>query len=1062
MTRSMFKTAGVVFLLTATGAFGIERVWTGGGGDALWSTAANWNTGMPVSGDTLVFAGATGLASTNDLAAGTAFGGLVFAKGAGAFSLNGNAVTLDGDIQSEASTATVALPLVLSGDRLCLASNAILTLSGTISGPGGLRFEGRWGSTNTFNLTGDNTFEGPVVVTNQTSLQIYSSTALGSTAAGTTVYGANQTRLELYGGLTLGERLTFLGTDAAPNYYPCLRSWNGTNVINAPIYMSSASARFRVYDNALILRGGVINPDNAGGLNLEASPGTELMVTNRPLFVGYGGYINVQYGRIVLAEPGNTYGTLSILGGGTVRTDAPNALSPYGVVTYGVTWSTTTMNTLDLNGFGQTIGGLYPQYTQACGYFAVTSAAPAVLTMKQRSTTPFRGDIAGAVSLFKSGNTTFTLTNTVPMTATRPVTVSTGKLELGNTAGSPGSFGSIPGVLILPGGTLTLNNGAGLPDTSEVSVQAGGKVDVRTGVTETVARLYLNGVQQAAGTWGKTGSGAANIDDTVFTGGTGLLNVTEAPGATYPDVTWDVGGGAAIGMTVAANWAGDAVPSFSGYERGIFSVGTQAGVDTAASFYKMTINTNVDFYLRDNGGSLTLGRGGVEAKSQTTTRCYHRIYAPVALACDQFLNVTNSDLMFENALSDGGGGFGLNVYSPFTGSSTYYAVNLDTNNAYAGKTVVGTNSYINIRSDQALGGTANDTLADFGGYIQLAPTAVPGITVAEPFVLDGDLQTGYGGNLRNNSGSNVISGPISGLNNSARIGSRASAAKLVIAGGISADVPGIFVLATDGGGTITLREKPTFAQSLYLNGKSVGMVIVDVGGNVARTCYVNGRARFDVPNAFEYLGLIAFGNDGFTGSLDLNGCDLTTRALTTDFRCTNGVITSDAPATLTVDQKSNQYFSGRFAGAVSLVKLGPGNLMMTNSTALTTTTSGGFTVRDGTLTLGGTAATFGPNATNITVEGSGTLALAQTNTSMLSDDATVRLPAAGAGMAKISLAAGVAETIGWLYCGDRLMKPGSHGATGSGARYVDDTRFSGAGVLNVRHGTQTGTLIQFQ
>jgi hypothetical protein len=67
---------------------------------------------------------------------------------------------------------------------------------------------------------------GPVVVTNQCRLAICCPTALGSAAAGTTVCGPNETRLEIYGGLTLDEPLTFLGTDGAPNYYPCLRSYN--------------------------------------------------------------------------------------------------------------------------------------------------------------------------------------------------------------------------------------------------------------------------------------------------------------------------------------------------------------------------------------------------------------------------------------------------------------------------------------------------------------------------------------------------------------------------------------------------------------------------------------------------------------------------------------------------------------------------------------------------------------------------------------------------------------------------------------------------------------------
>lgn len=172
------------------------------------------------------------------------------------------------------------------------------------------------------------------------------------------------------------------------------------------------------------------------------------------------------------------------------------------------------------------------------------------------------------------------------------------------------------------------------------------------------------------------------------------------------------------------------------------------------------------------------------------------------------------------------------------------------------------------------------------------------------------------------------------------------------------------------------------------------------------------------------------------------------------------MIFSAAPATLTVDQTVNTTYGGSFAGAVSLVKSGAGTLTLTNELGNATTTSGGVTVKAGTLTVAGTLGSFGTACTAITVEGSGTLALADTAASMLSDDATVRLPAAGIGTAKISLAAGVDETVSWLYFGDAPMYPGTYGAAGSGAEYVDDTRFAGTGVLRVLHGKAKGTIIR--
>jgi hypothetical protein len=48
--------------------------------------------------------------------------------------------------------------------------------------------------------------------------------------------------------------------------------------------------------------------------------------------------------------------------------------------------------------------------------------------------------------------------------------------------------------------------------------------------SETIASLFINDTQQAAGTWGATGSGATYIDDTHFTG-TGTLTVVPEPAA---------------------------------------------------------------------------------------------------------------------------------------------------------------------------------------------------------------------------------------------------------------------------------------------------------------------------------------------------------------------------------------------------------------------------------------------------------------------------------------------------------------------------------------------------
>ena len=101
---------------------------------------------------------------------------------------------------------------------------------------------------------------------------------------------------------------------------------------------------------------------------------------------------------------------------------------------------------------------------------------------------------------------------------------------------------------------------------------------------------------------------------------------------------------------------------------------------------------------------------------------------------------------------------------------------------------------------------------------------------------------------------------------------------------------------------------------------------------------------------------------------------------------------------------------------------------------------------------------LGPNSTNIVVGGSGTLDLSSTNPSMIADTAVVTMPESGVSTAKINLAAGVNESVGWLFYGDKMKRAGTYGASGSAATYKDNTHFSGTGVLKVLH-DNAGTLM---
>ncbi|MGA4579766.1 autotransporter-associated beta strand repeat-containing protein [Limisphaera sp. VF-2] len=155
----------VIWVLSAAGLGGADRVWDGGGADGYWRTDANWVSDVrPVAGDSLFFAGDAQLSNTNDFVPGTAFGGLTFRSPAGAFTLHGNRLTLNGGLTNEQAlvTQTVALPLTWTGlTPIWVAEQGTLALTGPVDGAGGGLLKLGNG---VLTLSAVNAFGGPVVV----------------------------------------------------------------------------------------------------------------------------------------------------------------------------------------------------------------------------------------------------------------------------------------------------------------------------------------------------------------------------------------------------------------------------------------------------------------------------------------------------------------------------------------------------------------------------------------------------------------------------------------------------------------------------------------------------------------------------------------------------------------------------------------------------------------------------------------------------------------------------------------------------------------------------------
>jgi autotransporter-associated beta strand protein len=178
--------------------------------------------------------------------------------------------------------------------------------------------------------------------------------------------------------------------------------------------------------------------------------------------------------------------------------------------------------TLNLAGFAETINGL-------SGTGSVTSSAgsPTLTVGNEDSSGVYSGSTAGTLALTKIGSGI-------------------------QTIGSIGHSGDTT----VSGGILSITAASTFADSSAIRLTAGSTLNLTAGGTDVVNALYIDGIQQASGTWGKIGSGAAH--ETSLISGNGLLDVT--PSGSTPYSLW----AAAKGLTAGVNDGPTQDPDFDG------------------------------------------------------------------------------------------------------------------------------------------------------------------------------------------------------------------------------------------------------------------------------------------------------------------------------------------------------------------------------------------------------------------------------------------------------------------------------------------------------------------
>ncbi len=226
---------------------------------------------------------------------------------------------------------------------------------------------------------------------------------------------------------------------------------------------------------------------------LTINSGASLATANFQLNLG-GNFINL----------GGTFtaGSSPIFIDNTMATQSIAGFTTTGLVSMTKTFGTATF-TGNVSGSGLTLNG-----------------AGGTLNLGTGLTHAFTSNLTRTAGTFNGGSSILRIAGTISGTG-GTFTASAGTIDYSGAAQS---------IIALPYFNLTLS-GSGTKTfttattmTNSLAIATGVNAILGTGLTHTVSGLSLGGVFQISGSWGGTGSGAANINTTFFTATTGKIN----------------------------------------------------------------------------------------------------------------------------------------------------------------------------------------------------------------------------------------------------------------------------------------------------------------------------------------------------------------------------------------------------------------------------------------------------------------------------------------------------------------------------------------------------------
>jgi autotransporter-associated beta strand protein len=683
-------------------------IWTGGGANNYWSTSANWN-GLPIFPTQVTFAGSTRLANTNDNS-GITVDGITFDAAAGAFVLNGNDITLAGNIgfsedgiglsvnPATPVTQTINLNMALTTDiTIDTPTNGNLSLNGAITSENNL-FKLDAG---TLTLVGTNAVE---------SMDIN---------GGTNIIAGNTT----LNGNSVGYDRSYLGDGDTIN------GCTGTLIIQP-------GGVFNVIGN--FNDSFVIGRDSGSGTVIQNGGTFTFDCNEQYLWVGAtseAGTTAAYYMNGGLLDmSGNTLGIA--LGNGVLTTCAVNQVN--GVIT--------------------NVGNLWVGWGSGHGVYTLTGGSiyigsTGITTTSGNYAINLGGGTVGAEASWSSSlNMTLTGSN-------GPVTFDTG----GNTITLSGVLSGNGGLTVTDSGTLelsggntytgdtTVNSGSTLQlDLTGSSLGAfrltnGALLNLNYSGTYAVAHFYTNGVVLPVGTYN-----AGNLPG--FITGSGNLQVASS----ISTGVW-TGAGTNNNWSTAGNWNQNAVP--------IFPIGlTFAGNTQLANNNDLTGITasSITFdsaagAFRLNGNGITLA-GNIDFNGNPASPVTQTINLNMAWSASETIDTpANGNLTLDGAITSSSD---TSLIKIDTGTLTLGSTNAITSwDLDGGTTTITGNTTINGDGNSRIYVGDGDYLANCNGTLVIQPGAVLTVTgnFADQCVIGRDSGSGTivqnGGTFTFNPGS---------------------------------------------------------------------------------------------------------------------------------------------------------------------------------------------------------------------------------------------------------------------------------------------------------------------